>query len=118
MIDEGDFMNAENKNVSWSTSDENIATVDQNGNVKAINDGVATIKVTTQDQSKTAICTVNVLSNRVTGITLNKIKRIDFLFSVYFYNDKHIKFYINCFIIFKFNITIALDLCNLFVVLF
>ncbi|MGN1013061.1 MAG: Ig-like domain-containing protein [Clostridia bacterium] len=64
--------NAENKNVSWSTSDENIATVDQNGNVKAINDGVATIKVTTQDQSKTAICTVNVVSNRVTGITLNK----------------------------------------------
>lgn len=64
--------NAENKNVSWTTSDSNIATVDNNGNVKGIKSGVATITATTQDQGKTAICTVNVQSNKVTGISLDK----------------------------------------------
>lgn len=64
--------NADNKNVKWSSSDTSVATVDSNGNVKGINTGIATIKVTTEDKAKTAICTVNVVSNKVTGISLDK----------------------------------------------
>lgn len=64
--------NAENKNVNWTTSDSSIATVDNNGNVKGLKNGVVTITATTQDQGKTAICTINVLSGKVTGITLDK----------------------------------------------
>ncbi len=64
--------NAENKNVNWTTSDSSIATVDSNGNVKGLKSGVVTITATTQDQNKTAICTINVLSNKVTGISLDK----------------------------------------------
>lgn len=68
--------NADNKNVKWTSSDPSIATVDSNGNVKGIKTGIATITVTTEDKAKTAICTVNVVSNKVTGITLNKTNYI------------------------------------------
>ena len=52
--------NATNKNVTWSSDHEAIATVDQNGTVTARRGGQATITVTTADGSKTATCTVNV----------------------------------------------------------
>ncbi len=64
--------NAEIKDVTWKTSDKNIATVDANGNVTAKGDGVVTITVTTKDQNKTAICTINVVSSKVTSITIPK----------------------------------------------
>ncbi len=64
--------NAEIKDVTWKTSDKNIATVDTNGNVTAKGDGVVTITVTTKDQNKTAICTINVVSSKVTSITIPK----------------------------------------------
>lgn len=68
--------NADNKNVKWTSSDPSVATVDSNGNVKGIKTGIATITVTTEDKAKTAICTVNVVSNKVTGITLDKTNYI------------------------------------------
>ena len=52
--------NATNKNVTWSSDHEAIATVDQHGTVIARNGGQAIITVTTADGSKTATCTVNV----------------------------------------------------------
>lgn len=68
--------NADNKNVSWSSSDANIASVDQTGKVSALSAGTATITVTTEDGSKTATCTVTVTAPaapiEVTGISLNK----------------------------------------------
>lgn len=52
--------NASNMNVSWASSNEEIATVDENGLVKAIAAGEATITVKTENGSFTATCTVSV----------------------------------------------------------
>ena len=51
--------NATNQNVSWSSSDENVATV-ENGTVTAKAVGTADIIVTTEDGEKEAKCTVTV----------------------------------------------------------
>ena len=41
--------NATNKSVTWSSSNNNVATVDNNGLVTAISEGSATIEVETED---------------------------------------------------------------------
>ena len=67
--------NATNKNVTWSSDHEAIATVDQNGAVTARRGGQATITVTTADGSKTATCTVRVriqIGEPVQSVGLNK----------------------------------------------
>lgn len=52
---------AENKSVTWSSSDESVATVDQNGLVTAVKAGTAIITVKANDGSGVkASCTVNV----------------------------------------------------------
>lgn len=51
--------NATNQNVTWSSSDVKVATV-ENGTVKAVAAGTANITVTTEDGGKTATCTVTV----------------------------------------------------------
>ena len=65
---------ATNKDVTWASSNNDVVTVDQNGNVKAVGAGTANITVTTVDQSKTATCevTVTAATVSVTGVTLNK----------------------------------------------
>lgn len=52
--------NAGNKNVMWSSSDENVATVDPDGVVTAVGEGRTVIKAITEDGRKTAICEVEV----------------------------------------------------------
>lgn len=53
--------NATNKNVTWSSDNETVATVDTNGKVTAVAAGTATITVTTTDGSNiSAACTVTV----------------------------------------------------------
>jgi uncharacterized protein YjdB len=63
--------NATNKNVTWSTSNANVATVNQ-GVVTAVGVGTATITVTTMDGAKIATCAVTVNNTQilVTGVTL------------------------------------------------
>jgi uncharacterized protein YjdB len=79
--------NATNKKVTWSTSDEKIATVDDQGNVKGVAEGTATITVTTADGGFTDTCEVTVVRRSggggggggggsstvsVTGVSLDK----------------------------------------------
>lgn len=52
--------NADNQAVTWSSSDNNIVSVDATGKITANAKGSATITVTTADGGKTAICTVTV----------------------------------------------------------
>ncbi len=52
--------NATNKNVSWTSTDNSVATVDAEGNVTALKKGTTTITVTTEDGQKTASCVVTV----------------------------------------------------------
>lgn len=52
--------NATNQRISWTSSDESVATVDSEGNVHCVAPGTATITVTTADGGKTASCFVTV----------------------------------------------------------
>lgn len=52
--------NAANKNVTWSSNDEDVASVDANGRVTAISRGTATITVRTEDGNFAAQCKVTV----------------------------------------------------------
>ncbi len=59
--------NATNKTVTWSSSAESVATVDNSGKVTAVGAGTAQITVTTEDGNKTATCTVTVKEPPYTG---------------------------------------------------
>ncbi|MFJ7952509.1 YDG domain-containing protein [Lysinibacillus sp. NPDC096418] len=61
--------NATNKNVAWTSSDKNVATVDSQGKVTAIGVGNATITATTADGSKTATATYTV-TQKVLSVTV------------------------------------------------
>ena len=63
--------NASNQAISWSSSNETVATV-ENGRVTAHQAGQATITVTTQDGSFSDTCAVTVTTVPVTGVTLDK----------------------------------------------
>lgn len=69
--------NATNKNVIWSSSNSNIASVDKYGIVTGKSEGVAIITATAVDKNLSAACIVRVNSPKgnivpVTGIKLNK----------------------------------------------
>lgn len=68
--------NATNKNVTWTSSDSNVASVDGTGKVTALSAGTATITVTTASGNKTATCTVNISNQqiKVSSIKLNTTK--------------------------------------------
>lgn len=65
--------NATDKSVTWSTSNSAIADVDQTGKVNAIAaGGPVTITATSNDDNtKTATCTVNVIAERVSVLSVN-----------------------------------------------
>jgi uncharacterized protein YjdB len=61
---------ATNKNVTWATSSEAVATV-ADGVVTAVASGKATITVTTEEGNFAATCEITVITP-ATGVTLNK----------------------------------------------
>jgi len=63
---------ATNKKVKWTSDKPEVATVDADGKVTAKGVGDAKITVTTEDEGKTAECTVTVNPVKVTGVTLDK----------------------------------------------
>jgi len=62
---------ASNKKVFWTSSDNNIATVDENGLVTAVANGSVSITATTEDGGYTATCDITV-KTAVASVTLNK----------------------------------------------
>jgi uncharacterized protein YjdB len=71
---------ATNKDVTWTSSDNNIVTVDNTGKITAIKAGTAVITVTTVDGSKTATCSVTVTDNSraILAITMSNGERKEF----------------------------------------
>ena len=69
--------NASNKSLAWTSSDENVATVDANGLVTAVKEGTATITAKANDGSNvSAQCTINVSDSFifVSKISLEKMQ--------------------------------------------
>jgi uncharacterized protein YjdB/subtilisin family serine protease len=61
---------ATNKTITWTSGDENVATVDANGLVTAVADGTATIMATTEDGGFTRTCIVTVYTAEVTSANI------------------------------------------------
>lgn len=62
---------ATDRRIVWSSSDQNVVSIDDKGMIKALDNGTSTITVTTIDQNKTATCFVTV-SQQVTSISLTE----------------------------------------------
>lgn len=69
---------AENKNVTWSSSDEEIATV-ENGIVKALKPGTTEIKAISEDGDKEAICKITVTAPPLKGISFKEESKTIYL---------------------------------------
>ena len=59
--------NATNKNVSWTSSNTSVVTVNSSGEVSSLMPGSANIVVTTEDGNYTAICKITVVKRAVSG---------------------------------------------------
>lgn len=68
-------VDADNKNLSFSSDNTSVATVDANGNVKANTAGSVYITVKSQDGNKTAVCTVSVRLKTMSVISDVSINR-------------------------------------------
>ena len=70
--------NATNQNVTWSSSNETVATISVSGLITAVSPGTATVTVTTAEGGHTASCalTVEELSVNFTNIVLDEGEEI------------------------------------------
>ena len=65
---------AENKNVTWESSDKQIATV-KDGKITGLRPGTAEIKVVTEDGAKEAICKVTIISPPIKSIKFEETEK-------------------------------------------
>ena len=63
--------NAANKSVTWSSSNESVATVEQNGKISAVGVGEATITAKAGDKTATCKVTVTAAAVAVTSVALD-----------------------------------------------
>lgn len=63
-------VDATEKAVTWRSTDEHVATVD-NGTVTALNEGVTTVVVTTKDGGRTAGCIITVVPHEVESVVVS-----------------------------------------------
>ena len=72
--------NATNKEVTWTSSKEDVATVDENGKVTALKMGTATITATSKDDAtKKGSSVITVKQNRTQDLTLSDLSKPLFL---------------------------------------
>lgn len=64
--------NAENMEVTWRIADSDVATIDEYGIVKGIQEGRTSVTVITEDGGFTATCPVTVIPVEVETVVLNK----------------------------------------------
>ncbi|WP_411168221.1 Ig-like domain-containing protein [Clostridium sp. MB05] len=67
---------ATNKDVTWETSDEKVAKVDENGKITAVGAGKAMITVTTREENFKAICEITVNSDKENSGNTNPIENV------------------------------------------
>ena len=67
--------NADDKTVSWTSSDPSVATVDDSGKVTAVAVGTATITATADGQSATCSVTVNPSNETGIALTFSNVSR-------------------------------------------
>ena len=67
-------VNAVPDDVKWTSSNEKIVSVDENGNIVAKGIGSSTVTVSTVNSKKSATCTVKVISTEVESISLDKVE--------------------------------------------
>jgi uncharacterized protein YjdB len=65
--------NASNKNVTWSTSNASVATVNTTGVITGVAEGTASITASTVDGGFTALSSVTVSSVPVTSVTVSPV---------------------------------------------
>ena len=81
--------NATDKSVNWSSSDESVVTVASDGTLTAVENGTATVTVTTRDGGFTASCTVTVKKTFPEGNTFDEDAYITYVANekMYFSGD-------------------------------
>ena len=70
--------NLSDEEVTWSSSDNNVVTVDENGNIKALNSGTATITACVTSSREKSTCTVIVNPDLTTGLALTNNSTLNY----------------------------------------
>ena len=70
-------LSASSAEVTWKTSDPDVATVDENGNVTGVNEGTCTITASTRDGKFESECVVVVSGYRLSKNVVSGINKIE-----------------------------------------